>query len=42
MRIARSSDYAEPAGKPADETIVAAIRAITDEVEGYGYRRVDV
>lgn len=41
MGIARSSYYAGPAGKADDETIVAQIRAITDEFEGYGYRRVD-
>jgi putative transposase len=41
MGIARSSYYAGPAGKADDETIMAQIRAITDEFEGYGYRRVD-
>jgi putative transposase len=40
MGIARSSYYAEPERKPRDEEIVAEIRAITDEFEGYGYRRV--
>ena len=41
MGVARSSYYAEPGGKPRDEEIVAEIRAITDDFEGYGYRRVD-
>ena len=41
MGVARSSFYAQPAGKADDETIVAQIHAITDEFEGYGYRRVD-
>lgn len=41
MGVARSSFYAEPAGKADDEAIVAQIRAVTDEFEGYGYRRVD-
>lgn len=41
MGVARSSFYAEAEGKPRDEEIVAEIRAITDEFEGYGYRRVD-
>ena len=38
MGIARSSFYAEPEAKPDDATIIAEIRAITDEFEGYGYR----
>lgn len=41
MGVARSSYYAEPEGRPRDEEIVAEICAITDEFEGYGYRRVD-
>ncbi|WP_407696805.1 IS3 family transposase [Sedimentitalea xiamensis] len=41
MGIARSSFYAQPAARPDDATIIAEIRAITDEFEGYGYRRVD-
>jgi len=41
MGVARSSYYAEPSDKVDDETIVAQIRDITDEFEGYGYRRVD-
>ena len=41
MGVARSSFYAEPVGRPADAVIVAEIRDITDEFEGYGYRRVD-
>ena len=41
MGVARSGYYAEPQGKADDERIVAEIRAITDDFEGYGYRRVD-
>lgn len=41
MGVARSSFYAEPSAKPGEEMIVAEIRKITDEFEGYGYRRVD-
>ncbi|WP_417211727.1 hypothetical protein [Antarctobacter sp.] len=41
MGVARSSFYAEPIGRPTDAVIVAEIRDITDEFEGYGYRRVD-
>ena len=41
MGVVRSSFYAEPIGRPADAVIVAEIRDITDEFEGYGYRRVD-
>ena len=41
MRVGRSSFYAEPAGKRDDGAIGAEIRIITDEFEGYGYRRVD-
>ena len=41
MGIARSSFYAVPAVGPDDETIIEEIRTITDEFEGYGYRRVD-
>jgi len=40
MGISRSSYYAETAGRLRDEAVVAEIRAITDEFEGYGYRRV--
>ena len=40
MGVARSSFYADPIGRPADAAILAEIRAITDEFEGYGYRRV--
>ena len=40
MRVGRSSFYAEPAGKRDDGAIGAEIRIITDEFEGYGYRRV--
>ena len=41
MGIPRSSFYTEPAARPDDATIIAEIRGITDEFEGYGYRRVD-
>ena len=41
MGVARSSFYAASIGKPGDAVIVAEIRDITDEFEGYGYRRVD-
>jgi putative transposase len=41
MGIARSSFYAKRVGTPADAEIIAEIRTITDEFEGYGYRRVD-
>lgn len=41
MGVARCSFYAEPSTKPGDKMIVAEIRRITDEFEGYGYRRVD-
>ena len=40
MDVARSSYHAEPAGRPDETAIVAEMRAITDEFEGYGYRRV--
>jgi putative transposase len=40
MGISRSGFYAEPADRLQDEEIVAEIRTITDEFEGYGYRRV--
>jgi len=40
MGVARSSFYTDPIGRPADAVILAEIRAITDEFEGYGYRRV--
>lgn len=41
MGVARSSVYADPGLKPGDAAIIAEIQAITDEFEGYGYRRVD-
>jgi putative transposase len=41
MGIARSGFYAQPAPGADDATIIAEIRTITDEFEGYGYRRVD-
>jgi putative transposase len=41
MGVARSGYYAEPQGKAADKRIVTEIQAITDDFEGYGYRRVD-
>ncbi len=41
MDVARSSFYADPGQRPGDAVIIEEIRAITDEFEGYGYRRVD-
>lgn len=41
MGVTRSSFYAEPSTRPEDEMIVGEIRRITDEFEGYGYRRID-
>lgn len=41
MDVARSSFYADPGPRPGDTVIIEEIRAITDEFEGYGYRRVD-
>ena len=41
MVVSRSSFYAEPLDTRADAVIVAESRDITDEFEGYGYRRVD-
>ena len=41
MGIARSTYYAEPAAKAADAGIIAEMKAICDEFEAYGYRRVD-
>jgi putative transposase len=40
MNMPRSTYYQEPAGKPDDTAVVAAMIAITDEFELYGYRRV--
>ena len=40
MGLARSTYYAT-GEKPSDAAITAEIRAITDEFECYGYRRVD-
>ena len=40
MGVPHSTFYAAPAGRPSDAAIVAGIRAITDEFECYGYRRV--
>jgi len=40
MGLPRSNYYAAPEGRPSDLEIVAQIRAITDEFECYGYRRV--
>ena len=40
MGLPRSTYYATPEEKPSDAAIVAEIRAITDEFECYGYRRV--
>lgn len=39
MGLARSRYHAAPSAPP-DEGIVAEIKAITDEFECYGYRRV--
>ncbi len=41
MGIARSTYYAQPAAKTADAGILAEMKAICDEFEAYGYRRVD-
>ncbi|WP_422071528.1 hypothetical protein [Tranquillimonas rosea] len=41
MGVARSSFYADPGLKPDDAAIIGEIQVITDEFEGYGYRRVD-
>jgi len=41
MGIARSTYYAEAAAKAADAGIVEEMKAICDEFEAYGYRRVD-
>jgi putative transposase len=41
MGLPRSTYYAAPEGRPSDLETVAQIRAITDEFESYGYRRVD-
>lgn len=41
MDVARSSFYADPGPKPGDTVIIEDIRAITSDLEGYGYRRVD-
>jgi putative transposase len=40
MELPRSTYYATPQEKPSDADLVAEIRAITDEFECYGYRRV--
>ena len=40
MGISRSSFYALPADKPNDTKIVVEMRAIADEFEAYGYRRM--
>jgi putative transposase len=40
MGIARSTFYHAPAAATADAETVARIRAICDEFEAYGYRRV--
>lgn len=40
MGVSRSSFHAEPSATLRDEVIVAEIRAITDEFEGHGCRRV--
>ena len=41
MRVPRSSYYAAPAPKPAEDEVLAEIRAITEASPCYGYRRVD-
>ena len=40
MGMPRSTCYAAPEAKTSDDEIVAEMRAITDEFECYGYRRV--
>jgi len=40
MKIARSSFYARPKPPANDQTIVATLKAIADEFEAYGYRRM--
>ena len=40
MGLPRSTYYAAPKEKPSEEALVAEMRAITDEFECYGYRRV--
>ena len=40
MGLSRSTFYATQQEKPSDAELVAEIRAITDEFECYGYRRV--
>ena len=41
MGIARSTYYAEAVTKAVEDEIVAEMKAICDEFEAYGYRRVD-
>jgi putative transposase len=40
MAISRSSFYAPPADKPDNTKIVVEMKAIADEFEAYGYRRM--
>ena len=40
MGLPHSTYYAAPKEKPSEEALVAEMRAITDEFECYGYRRV--
>ena len=40
MGMPRSTFYAAPEARPSEDETVAEIRAITDEFECYGYRRV--
>jgi putative transposase len=40
MGVPRSTYYAAPEARPSDDEVVAEMRAITDEFECYGYRRV--
>jgi hypothetical protein len=41
MRIGRSTFYEKPDAGARDPTIVAEMKTICDELEAYGYRRVD-
>ena len=40
MGMPRSTYYAAPEARLSDDEIVAEMRAITDEFECYGYRRI--
>jgi putative transposase len=41
MGVPRSSFYAAPAAQPAEDEVLAEIRAIADACPCYGYRRID-